>query len=243
MVCWLRTLRSLRRPCELNMIRENLLRSLGVPKVSVVEYGIAVATSDPFVMSFSSTLQQGDMVIAYSARNAFSYPVSPIGYTTIERDIVSASFADAGLTTSYKFMTSTPDSSITFDVISGSSDAEICGYIVLRGVRTSSPIYFSDVYPSDTNPDPQFSSTYIPSGRHALVAIGATGFTSSSNLYTTSNLTDFVQAFDTTSFGDIMLGAGVYQVPGAFLAEAFTPNMDASNGGCSIGITIVLRPQ
>lgn len=227
----------------------------------VGSFGDAVASSDT-TFNFSSlkdssngtpTLQEGDLVLVH-VNNRNTTNSAPVvltsGYSSVYANIYENDTNDTNLSTFYKFMGATPDTSVTVESLGFSNVAAAC-IQVLRGVDQTTP--FDGVTPTSAtgtdigHPD---SPSITPSTAGAwIVAVGAvaagTGAGDTIPLTNPANLDSTTNFFVTGSNTRSEVGAGLFSgwTSGAFNPGAFGGGGQGAVTNQSWGaVTFVLKP-
>lgn len=186
----------------------------------------------------------GDFVLIYFATGStVDRNLIVSGYTEVE-ELYSNSFFDTNLVVAYKFMTGTPDTSITLTGGTGSaSDAGTVYVSVWRNVNTTTPL---DVTPTTSllfqsvlaNPA---EITPITTGA-IIVACGAGAHSEGVNTYSSSDLTDF-RSDGSNDDNDSTIGGGYHTwTSGSFNPAQFTFSDTNNSQYTSAAVTIALRP-
>lgn len=184
----------------------------------------------------------GDFVLIYwCTADVFTNTIS--GYTSIATAFASDNTPSA-IRASYKFMTSTPDTSATVTGGTGNSNNPGAAYVsVWRGVNTTTPMDVTRTTASSANSvlaNPP-AITPVTSGA-VIVAGGAGGHIAGTQTFSSSNLTSFLSA-GANDTRDVTIGGGYNEwTSGAFDPAAFTFSSSDATGYSWCAITVALRP-
>lgn len=227
--------------------------SSGIVFVGGYTEGFAGLTTDKTITLTSLTggidtqPSAGDIIVCLvGGVKSSTYPNGvanlPTGYTNISNDVASDTYI-AVARICYKFMTSTPDTSL---VISGgtgnAANGGTCSVLVFRGVNQANPLDVTSVVNITNNilkPDPS-AITPIHSGAF-IVAGGVGGLVISTAYFTSSDLTNFISSRGSDTLTSLN-GIGYKEwTGGAFDPAQFSYPADADTTS-SIAYTIALRP-
>lgn len=197
---------------------------------------------------FASAPEDGDLVVVSYAVGAGTAPFTglSVGSSYTNLSVVSATHTNSSsLVIGYKFMGSTPDTSVTVSSTGSSNNAATVVVQVFRGVDTTTPLDVTSTTASATgsflaNPP---SITPVSSGAW-VVATGAGAGTGllSTTTYSSSDLTSFRTISSDDSF-DSLIGAGYARwTSGAYDPAAFTSNLGDNANRSWTAYTIALRP-
>jgi hypothetical protein len=201
----------------------------------------------------AATLLQGDIVVInYSQANTANLTnaaMTPSGYTEfISTDLYQNDTHDANQLVSYKFMGSTPDTTVTIPASTVTGNGVAVTIHAFRGVDATTP---SDVTPTtaggtDTGVadaaaiEPVTAGAWILACGAAAVAAGA-AFTNPSGMSTTTN--HFRSAFGDGTSRDGVAGTAIYT---AWSSGSYNPatfgGSSSTNTGSWTATTIALRP-
>lgn len=196
---------------------------------------------DDFVIATSSVASVVDATLGIEDPSA-------VAYTLIGSELYRDSTHDTNLRTTYKFMSATPDASVTFKTTSGGSGSGwACNVYVFSGVDRTTPL--DGVTPTTSSAASMLADppaiTPATTGA-AVVAVGASAHTRSGSggLFGSGDLTNFVTATYNTS-SDISSGIG--HIPN-WSSGAVNPAGWSLAGGTSslfsyAAITFALRPS
>lgn len=197
---------------------------------------------------FDSAPGRGDFVLVYFglATNGLSGAptMSVTGYTEARSVQFSNGTYEASQFVGYKFMSSTPDTSMTMNFsgtgVVNSEDARAGAIFVFRGVDTTTPIE-DDGSTSSTTSTIITNSAAKPlgSGRVA-VAGGVSAHVQGVQTYSSSDLNGFITA-GANSTNDCSVGVG-YK---SNLSTTFTPaafTFTGTSTGAFVAFTVTLRP-
>lgn len=238
----------------------NYLRASSVPVISgePIAYvgGYAqtlIGTTSDVVVTFggnltggvSNSASEGDLVIVYfGTGSVVEQAISISGYTQLTKLYVDASLYDTNLLVAYKFMGSTPDTSIT--LLGGTFDTRDAGAVciqVWRNVNLTTP--FDVTTTTDTNSstvlcDPP-SITPVTSGSY-IVSGGAGAHSRGIPVFTSSDLSGFISV-GSNDTRDVAIGLGYKEwVSGSFDPSQFTFGGLDSTSNSNASVTIALRP-
>jgi len=188
----------------------------------------------------------GDLVVVTisTASAARSPVVYPTGYTPLTAQRTTATTYDTNVQTSYKFMGSTPDTTVTIPSNGNSADGQGYTIQVFRGVNSASPLDTTSTYAVGTAtnnlPNP---AAITPSSSGAWIYFGGGGAASTgTTLYTASYLTDFL-TYNGSDTNDGTVGSGYYTgwTSGAYNGVVWTGgNVSTANSWGAT--TLVLKP-
>jgi hydrogenase maturation factor len=195
-----------------------------------------------------SSPKQGDFVLVYFglATNGLSAApaMSVTGYTDARSVLFVNGTYEANLLVAYKFMTSTPDTSVTLSCsgtgVVQSEDAKAGAVFVFRGVDTTTPI-------EDSGSTSSISSTLItnfsakPVGPNRVGVFGGiSAHQQNVGTYSSADLDGFVTSI-ANDFNDCSVGVG-YKPN---LSSSFTPSQftfSGSSTGAFAAFTATLKP-
>lgn len=200
------------------------------------------------------TLQSGDLVIVAvncaSTVDRTQATLTPLGYSTAHTDLFANDSNDTNLQVSYKFMTGTPDTSVSIPASNATTAGVAWTVHVFRGVDTTAAIVVTPTTATGINtaqPDPPSitpttagSFIYIV-GAGAMAAGAAYQSTAPTGLDTSTNA--WRQTVLTTTTNDPGIAAGFKSdwSAGAFDCPAFTGGT-TTNTGSWAAVAIVLEP-
>jgi hypothetical protein len=195
---------------------------------------------------------EDDFVLAFYACGLNGASVSPLNFSTGGYTTVANLFAndtiDAALLVGYKFMSSTPDTSVVFSA-SGtgytSGEDPRCGIVyVFRGVNKTTPMDVAAT--TDTRIDTVLANppsiTPVTSGA-LILACGAGGHRRGVATYSSSDLDNFISVGE-DDFNDCTIGAGQKKWTGGSFNPAtfsFSAANDVTYAACAA--TLALRPK
>lgn len=199
----------------------------------------------------NSTPQAGDLVIVCSAvgsqaRNAAQAITTPTGYTPLGQLNPTAATYDTSMNVSWKFMGSTPDTTVTIPSTGNNADAQSYTIQVFRGVSQVTPM---DVTPvsatgSGTNnrPDP---GQITPTTSGAWIVICGAGAATGVTALTapTDFGTNFLATASADDTNDCVVGSGYYTgwTSGAYNPGAYGGGTVAATTSWA-AYTLALRP-
>lgn len=187
--------------------------------------------------------QSGDMVvIAYcvgsgSGTPALSFVTS--GYTTLA-SLFSDDTADTSLVAGYKFMTGTPDTSVTVSDTDNTASAGAVAVMVFRGVDPSTPLDVATTTSTGINGGRPTPPAITPTTPGAIIGMfGGSG--NQAPAVFVSGLSNFI----TRTQGDtnsITVGAGTYSwISGTYTPVQWTGNTTSTQASWA-SATFALRP-
>jgi hypothetical protein len=194
---------------------------------------------------------QDDLVIVYvgcSSLASRAFTFSSATYTSIQF-LYANGANDANLQVSRRFMTATPDTSITVSHNGLAADTIAVYISVWRGVDQTTPIDVASTTATAANTlianppsiTPTTSGAYIVAG-----AIGAapSGAVQSTGVYTSSDLTEFRSVGGGTGARTSVVGAGYKEwTSGAFDPAVFGISNITDSTNCTFAsVTLALRP-
>lgn len=192
----------------------------------------------------ASSASQGDLVLVFYATGAQTDRTMDVsGYTLIDERYANGSTYDTNLGAFYKFMGSTPDTSVT--LVGGTFNANDAGAALVqvwRNVNTTTPIFEDSWTTALTsvviNPD---NLANTPPTGYVLVACGAGAHARGGTVtYSSSDLTDFKSASGNDTF-DVTIGGG-YSTTSTNPAS-FTFSSTDSTTYSSAAVSISLNPM
>jgi hypothetical protein len=192
---------------------------------------------------------EGDLVVVTvstgTAARAPTLSIStPTGYTALTAQRTTATTYDTNVQTSYKFMGSTPDTTVTIPASGNAADGQAYTIQVFRGVDPTTPLDVTPTYATgsgaNNRPDPA-AITPITSGAWIVVCTGgaaATGTTALTASYLTNLL--FFNGADTND-GNVASGYYTGWTSGSYDPAVFAGgSVNAANSWGAT--TIALRP-
>ena len=200
-----------------------------------------------------SSAQEGDIVIAvYSISSTVNYTSviedpSAVAYTTIGSPQYVNDNNDTDLLVAYKIMGSTPDSSVTFKSIGGSSNDTMHHTLyVFSGVNTTTPLDVTPTSATNVNGASITPASITPvTPESAVVFVVAGAHTNGSATYSTSTsgITNLVTwGANSLRDGSVAVGHVPNWSGGAVTPAVFTCSGGANNLFTSAAITFALRP-
>lgn len=192
----------------------------------------------------ASSPSEGDLVVVCAAAVAGSdLDLAISGYTEVV-DIAGVDNGYANLGLFYKFMGSTPDTSVSAPRPVTSSLSAACAIHVWRGVDPTTPIDVAAQTAIGSNagqPNPP-SITPVTSGAVILAAGVGTEVDGLGAVFTTSDLSNFSTVVGNSTF-DVVVGMGSKAwTSGAFNPAAFGGNASAGITDSWSAVSIALRP-
>lgn len=196
----------------------------------------------------SSAPEVGDLVLVYfGTASLTNRDLVVAGYTEIaDIDYMNTGYTGTNLVAAYKFMSETPDTTVT---ITGgtfsSSDAGAVFVSVWRNVNTTTPLDVAarstdDRFGADAYP---LSITPVTAG--AFIVVGAVGgHLQGTHTFTSSDLSDFKTAGRDDTY-DITIGGGYKEwVSGTFAPARFGfTGTGGQQYDTACSITLALRPE
>jgi hypothetical protein len=208
-----------------------------------------IALNSGLTGGIASAVSAGDLVIGvFSVGSTSDLTLSITDgtnpYTLIGSELYSSSTYDGNLRVAYKFMGSTPDTSITFGGTGGTANGGAMIAYVFRNVDQSNPLDVAAVTATGVaseKPNPPAITPVTPGA--FIVAAGGHGHQSAGATYITpTDLTGFrVDVFNSTNDGTGAIGHKNDWVSGSFDPQEWDPDLGWTNcGWCAI--TFALRP-
>jgi hypothetical protein len=192
------------------------------------------------------TLQQNDLVIityAYAGPNVSAASMTPAGYTAAHVDLWADDSNDTNLLVSYKFMGSTPDTTVSIPAHANSFC--VAGLItVLRGINTITPLDVAATVATGANsglPNPPAITPVTPGA--LITCHGSSMGNGAANFVAPAGLSNFRTTFRTTAgLGNLSVGSGFATwASGAFDVANFTGGFNAGTSSWCAA-TIAWRP-
>lgn len=216
--------------------------------VGSVTVGATPALNSGLTGGSDSAVSAGDLVIVtvgYGTNSGTPSPaiVTPSGYTALTVQRENTDTYDTSHQVCYKFMPSTPDTSVTIPPSTNSSWAGTYTVQVFRGVDQTTPLDVSTVYATGTNTAQANPPSITPVTAGAWIVAMASGAEASVlSTYTSSDLTNFLTSANADTI-DSVTGAGYYSswVSGAFDPAQFS-GATASANASWCATTLALRP-
>lgn len=216
--------------------------------VGSVATAVTVALNSGLTGGTGSAVSVGDLVVVsvgYGTQGGTPSPAitTPTGYTPLTVQNADDS-SDARHQVSFKFMGSTPDTSVDIPPSTSLSWAGTYTIQVFSGVDTTTPQDVAAAYATGINggrPDPAAVTPSTP-GAWIVVVGNAAVSSGSESTFTSSDLTNFLTSTGTDNTAS-MIGAGYYSswTSGAFNPAAWTGGTTALSASW-VATTLVLRP-
>jgi hypothetical protein len=192
----------------------------------------------------SAPIENDIVIVAFGVGSSVDEApgVTTSGYTE-EQELFSDSSDDTNLSVSWKFMGSTPDTSVTVSGTGNTANAGAVAIQVWRGINLATPFDVAETTATGTATDRPDPPAITPTTADAMViAIGA-GAAGAGGLFTSSDLSNFITA---TSPGtkDCSIGMGSF----AWSSGEFNPAQfgGGAGGGAArswAAVTLALRPN
>lgn len=194
----------------------------------------------------AATPADGDYVIvayAIAFNSDRDVQMTTSGYTSIGADTYSNDASDINAEVFAKFMSGTPDTSVTLFQTESVQAAGAVHISVWRGVNVTTQMDVAAVVASgiDTMLADPGSITPVTSGAK-IVAIGMTNPNTNTNIYTSGDLTDFQSVNQADTLRCLIGGGYASWAGGAFDPAAFTIAGSDSTACAWIAYTFALRP-
>ena len=193
----------------------------------------------------ASTPAAGDFVVVSFATGSTAdraIGVITSGYAETA-ELYSSDTFDPNLSVNWKFMGSTPDTSVVIGPTGATTDAGFAIIQVWRGVDATTPLDVARTTASGGNSGIPNPAAITPASANTdIVVIGATA-SSGGNTFTASYLSNFLTGSNTASTNDITIGAGWVNGPAAGVAydpAAFTVTGSANTQSWA-AVTLALR--
>jgi len=191
----------------------------------------------------ASSPSENDIVVVFGAEASTLTVGSIAGYTTIH-ETTANSGEDTAAISARKFMTSSPDSSVTFTA--GSGDTANCTAaiaLVFRNVDLTTPLDVSAVETSAADTALADPASITPTHPSSILAFGGAAHNQGeANDYGTPSDLDAFFTDSKSDTNDILIGGGyALRPPGAFDPEAWTWAGTDSTNFSYVAHTIALR--
>ena len=199
-----------------------------------------------------SGVAAGDLVVVFRAGGsdggsgdmAVEINDGSVVYTEIGTGIYADDTDDADLYAAYKFMGSSPDSTVNFDAISYSFG--IMTGIAVFARADPAVLDVAAVQASGINAAHPNAGAITPETQGSIIIVaGASSHGSSSTTFTTpSDLTNFKQGYDGGTNGDCTFGFGLKEdwTSGAFDPAAWVHSVSSTSNSWA-AMTIAIRPE
>lgn len=185
----------------------------------------------------------GDLVIVYVATGSSGDGnLSVFGYTEILELFSDGSSADTNFAIARKFMSATPDTTVTFGGTGSSGNAGTVAIQVWRNVNVTTPFDVAGLSSTKTGATATFPSITPTTPGAVILAGAAAGHTNGSITYSNSSLTGFISIGSNDTY-DSTIGVGYhYWTSGSFTpADSVFGGTDSSTYS-SASYIMALRP-